>query len=295
MIESEHIVALDETNFVQVVVEGSAQVPVLVDFWADWCGPCKSLMPILEKLAVEYDGRFILGKLDTDKHQGIAQQLGIRSLPTVQLFKDGGLVDQFMGAVPESEVRAFLDKHVAAAEAAAEPEEAGDPTIDQAMMLFESGQPQQARDLLQQAQAADPSNTEVLTALGQICVATGDLETARSCLAALPEEIRDGSAGKRLASMLALSENIDNDHDKQHWEQILAADPGNSQAHYQLAMHTAMANELQPAMDSLLLLLQRDPEYQDGAPRKTMLMLFDILGDDPMAGQYRRKMFAMLH
>lgn len=295
MAESPHIIALDETNFVEVVVEGSAKVPVLVDFWADWCGPCKSLMPILEKLAIEYDGGFVLAKLDTEQHQGIAQQLGIRSLPTVKLFMDGRLVDEFMGALPEAEVRSFLEKHVTAAPPTEDAEEALDPSVDQAMQLFENGDTEGARELLQKAQAEDPSNANVLLALGQVCIATGDLETARSCLNALPEEEREATAGKRLAGMLDLAAESESEHDSAHWASELETDPNNSEARYQLAIQTAINGEVEGSMQELLVLLQKDPDYNDGAAKKKLIALFDVLGDDPLAGQYRRKMFALLH
>jgi len=293
MADSPYITTLDESNFVDVVVEGSAKQPVLVDFWADWCGPCKSLMPILEKLAVDYDGQFILAKLDTEAHPGIAQQLGIRSLPTVKLFKDRQMVDEFMGALPESEVRAFLDKHIEP------PADAGpvmDPRIAQAMALFDNGQIDESRQLLQQAQADDPKDTEILLALGQVCVAANDLETAESCLSALSEEIRDGVQGKRLAAMIKLSRETAGDTpDRAALEATLATDDNNSEARYQLALLSATEGDMQQAMDHLLIVLQKDPKYNDEAPRKKLIELFDVLGDDPLAGSYRRRMFTLLH
>ncbi|MBX2824771.1 MAG: thioredoxin [Gammaproteobacteria bacterium] len=293
MTDSPHIVILDEANFVDVVVEGSANQPVLVDFWADWCGPCKSLMPILEKLAVEYDGQFILAKLDTEAHPGIAQQLGIRSLPTVKLFKDRQLVDEFMGALPEGEVRAFLDKHV---EPAADSEPAMDSTVEQAMALFSSGQTEEAKALLTQAQAADPANVDILLALGQVCVATNDLDTAESCLNALPEDIREGMQGKRLSASINLTRETGGEQlERESLEAAIAADDNNSEARYKLALLTATEGDVQQAMDNLLVILQKDPGYNDEAPRKKLLEMFDVLGDDPLAGTYRRKMFTLLH
>lgn len=294
MTDSPHIIALDESNFVEVVVEGSAIQPVLVDFWADWCEPCKALMPVLEKLAIEFDGAFILAKLDTEAHPGIAQQLGIRSLPTVKLFKDKQLVDEFMGALPEGEVRTFLEKHIDLQPA--EEEEQIDNRVEAAMQLFDAGQVNEAQEKLKVAQAEDPANPQILLALGQVSIAAGDLDTADTCVSVLPEEERESAAGKRLTGMLALAKEAGGEQaNKAELEAAIAADEKNVEARYTLALQMALGGDVQGAMDHLLKILMFQPDYNDGAAKKKLISLFDVLGDDPMAGVYRRKMFAMLH
>lgn len=297
MADSPHIIQLDEKNFMQVVVEGSDHTPVLVDFWADWCAPCKALMPVLEKLAIEYNGAFILAKLDTEAHPGIAQQLGIRSLPTVKMFHNRQLVDEFMGALPESEVRAFLERHVSAPlpvdETAEEP--VVDSRLADAMALFEQGQTEEARTLLQELQADDPTNPQVLLALGQLCISMGDLDTADSCLQALPDEDRASARGRRLSGILALARESDPSLSPQTLQAELDRSPGCSETRYKLAIAEALAGNVQAGMDQLLTLVRTDPEFNDGAPRAKLLDLFNVLGDDPLVSQYRRKLFASLH
>ncbi|MDB4222242.1 thioredoxin [Granulosicoccus sp.] len=297
MADSPFIVQLSEENFMEVVVEGSDNTPVLVDFWADWCGPCKNLMPILEKLAIEYNGAFILAKLDTEANPGIAQQLGIRSLPTVKLFKDRQLVNEFMGALPESEVRTFLDTHVGPAleVEAPEEEEVEVSVLDTAMALFAQGQADEARSMLQTAQADEPENMEILLALGQICVSTGDVETAESCLKAISDTERDSVAGRRLAGTLELARESDSEASTQELQAQLDSNPDSSEIRYKLAIAEALAGNMQTGMDHLLKLVQIDAGYNDGAPKEKLLALFNVLGDDPLVGQYRRKLFATLH
>lgn len=295
MADSPFIVQLDELNFMQVVVEGSDQTPVLVDFWADWCGPCKSLMPILEKLAIEYNGAFVLAKLDTEAHPGIAQQLGIRSLPTVKLFNKRQLVNEFMGALPEAEVRAFLEANVGPALPAVDDAEAEDTRVEDAMALFEQGHAEEARQLLQAAQADEPENPQILLALGQICISMGDLDTAESCISILPDADKQGPQGRRLAGILELARESDSTLGPQALQAQLDADPSSSELRYKLAIAEALAGNVQVGMDHLMTLMQKDPGYNEGAPREKLLALFNVLGDDPLVGQYRRKLFALLH
>ncbi|MBX2880055.1 MAG: thioredoxin [Granulosicoccus sp.] len=297
MADSPYIVQLDEQNFMQVVVEGSDQTPVLVDFWADWCAPCKALMPILEKLAIEYNGAFVLAKLDTEAHPGIAQQLGIRSLPTVKLFKDRQLVDEFMGALPEAEVRTFLDNHVQPS--AEEPDEGEAPQNDQrivdAMSLFQQGQSEEAKQLLKSAQAEDPENVDILLALAQICVSTGDVDTAESCLKAIPESEQNSKEVLRLQGILELARESDTSTNATSLQAELDKNPTSSETRYKLAIAIALEGDIQLSMDHLLHLVQHDAQYNNGAPREKLLAMFNVLGDDPLAGQYRRKLFALMH
>ena len=298
MSDSPYVVHLDESNLIDVVVEGSTKQPVLVDFWADWCAPCKQLMPVLEKLADEYQGAFILAKLDADANQEIVQQVGVRGFPTCRLFVNKQAIDEFTGALPESEVRKFLDQYISAgapSDAPADEEPAVATPIQQAMAMAEQGDSEGAKAILKQAQAEDPTNAEILVMLGQLSVADNDLDTARDCLKAMSDEAKEEPAAKRLAGTVAIANAADMNHSLDQLSASVSADESNSEARYQLAIHTALKGDLQSGMDHLLEVVKREPDFQDGAARKQLIALFDVLGSDPLAGQYRRKMFALLH
>ena len=292
MSESPYIVEVTKENFEAVILHGSMQTPVLVDFWADWCQPCQTLMPILAKLADEYQGAFILAKIDTEAEQEIAQQLGIRSLPTVKLISNGAVLDEFAGALPESEVRAFLDKHLQAA--APEPMPEMGP-VEMAKQLQANGDTEQAMSVLRAAQAENPTDGDVAIALGQLCVASGQYDDARQCLSILTEEDAKKTEAGKLRGLLTLSDADDSSTDESSLASALEQDSSNSEAAYKLGIKQALRGDSDTAITTLLNLMQRDREFGDDGARKTLLSIFDMMGDDPAVGPWRRKMFNYLH
>ena len=286
MADSPFIVDINESNYEQIVLQGSHQVPVLVDFWASWCQPCQMLMPLLARLVDEYQGRFLLAKLNTEEQQAIAAQFGIRSIPTVKLFKDGAPVDEFMGALPESDVRAFLDKHL--------PRES-DGAVARAEECLMAGDSDGALELLRQARAADPTNTRVATAIAQVQAASGDPDGAEQTLAELPPDEQKEPEIARLRGQLFFNRVAASAGPPETTRQRLASSPDDSEARYQLAAHQVIANDMEGAVDNLLQLMQRDRKFGDDAARLALLRLFDLLGDDPAIARYRARMFAQLH
>ncbi len=286
MADSPFIKVVNAENFNQVVIEGSRQQPVLVDFWADWCAPCRALMPVLSKLAEEYGGQFILAKVNSDENQGLAQQFGVRSLPTVKLFKDGMPVDEFMGALPESQVREFLDRHI---------ERESDRLLVAAEEALAAGDEDQAMALLQQAREVDPRRPEVITALARLLAARGDAEQAEQLLNALPAADRDSPEVAALLAELEFARAAGDGESVAELTQRLEADPDDSETRFRLAQKLLAEKQYEAAMQQLLTLMQKDREFNDDAARKTLLKVFDMLGDDPLVARYRRKMFNLLY
>ena len=286
MADSPFIKVVNAENFNQVVIEGSRQQPVLVDFWADWCAPCRALMPVLSKLAEEYGGQFILAKVNSDENQGLAQQFGVRSLPTVKLFKDGMPIDEFMGALPESQVREFLDRHI---------ERESDRLLVAAEEALAAGDEDQAMALLQQARELDPRRPEVITALARLLAARGDAEQAEQLLNALPAADRDSPEVAALLAELEFARAAGDGESVAELTQRLEADPNDSETRFRLAQKLLAEKQYEAAMQQLLTLMQKDREFNDDAARKTLLKVFDMLGDDPLVAEYRRKMFNLLY
>ena len=256
-------------NFMAEVVEASNAVPVLVDFWAPWCGPCKSLMPLLDRLADDYGGRFILAKVNTEEEQQLATHFQVRSIPMVLLIHRGEVVDQFVGALPESEIRTFLDRHVAPATGSPAPEGAA-PT--------------------------QPSTPERPEALASRLLDHRDAEGAAAAIEALeaanPQHPLLGPLRARLAFVQLANANPDT----VALREALERDPKNSAARHALAAHYALAWNFDAALAQWLELMQRDRKFGDEAGRRFLLMAFDVLGDqDPLVAQYRRKMASLLH
>jgi putative thioredoxin len=259
---------------------------VLIDFWASWCQPCQALMPVLAKLADEYQGKFLLAKLNTEEQQEIAAQFGIRSIPTVKLFSQGQQVDEFMGALPESEIRRFLDRHI--------PRES-DAVVDQARQLLFGGDAEAARDLAQQAIDHDPDNHRATLVLAQAQAALGDAESAEQTLSALPLDEQDKPEAVSLRSRLYFEAMLAGAAPEDELAARLQADPRDSEARFQLAVRRVLANDFDTAMEALLGLMRDDRAYGEDAARKTLVKVFELLGDDPRVARYRGRMASLLY
>ena len=287
MSESPYIHNVGMQNFQQLVLEKSMQKPVLVDFWADWCQPCQTIMPMLAKLADDYAGKFELAKVNADDERELAGHFGIKSLPTMKLFFQGQLVDERLGAVPESEVRAMLDKHIVSE---------SDQYMQAAMAAYQQGQTEQALQLLNHALANDPENAELKVTIAQIVHAQGDTDSAVRLLDSLDEEAAKLDGAISLRAQIKLAEQLAELPALEDIEARLAADPGDLEALLFKSRHLSARQDYENAMECLLEIMRRDRDYQDEAGRKGLLELFDMLGGEhPSVQQYRRKLFTLLH
>ncbi|MDX1816167.1 MAG: co-chaperone YbbN [Marinobacter sp.] len=274
-------------NFQQQVMDASATTPILVDVWAEWCAPCKQLMPLLQKLADEYAGAFMLAKVNADEQQQLTASLGVRSLPTVILVKDGQAVDGFNGALPESEIRKVLDKHVEA------PKE--DP-YDKAHRIWEEGDAEGALAILSEMNQKDPENLKVLIDLAQLKAEMGDLETAEQVLESLPPEEKMQHQARQLAARVKFLKQSAELPPIKDLEMALEQNPKDPNALHQLALHRVLREENAEAMDLLIRLMQADSTYKDGVARTTLIELFDKLGNNnPDVRTYRRKLYTLMH
>lgn len=276
-------------DFDQAVIQNSFHKPVLVDFWADWCAPCKALMPLLAQITESYQGELLLAKVNCDIEQDIVMRFGIRSLPTVVLFKDGQPVDGFAGAQPESAIRTMLEPHV---QLPATPQ---GNLLDAAQAAFAEGRIGEAENLLKQLLTEDNSNAAGLILYARCLAERGELGEAETVLNAVKsDEHKQALAGAR-AQLTFLRQAADLP-EVADLKSRLAQDAGDDEAVYQLAVQQLSRQQYEPALDGLLKLFVRNRNYADGLPHKTLLQVFDLLGNDhPLVTTYRRKLYNAIY
>ena len=272
-----------EADFESTVLEQSMQIPVLVDCWAPWCGPCRSLGPILEKLVQAYDGRFLLAKLNTDEAPQISAALRVRSIPLVVLFVGGRPVDQFTGALPEGQIRAFLDKNLPAGEAAAD----GVSPVEQ-LRADAAAAPDDdtALALLSEALAIEPEHPEANLDMAERLIAVGALDQARGLLQTLPAE----ASGARHAMLLARIELAAHKPpgDAARLVARIQADPKDFEARFALAAIQAWEGDFDAAFEQLLDVVMRDKAEHREQARKQLVEWFEVCPDAALVSKGRR-------
>jgi putative thioredoxin len=286
----------DQTIFAKDVLEASRTVPVIVDFWAPWCGPCKQLQPAIEKVVKEAKGAVKLVKINIDQNQMLAQQLRIQSIPAVYAFFGGRPVDGFMGAVPESQVKQFVDRLVQAAGGA--PGEGGNEIaelLEHAKAAVAQNDPELAAKIYSEILGVEPTNVTALAGMARYQVQIGDLEQARELLEQIPAKERTGADIAAVQAAIDLAEKAKEAGPIGDLKAKASADPKDFQARLDLALAYWAGDQKQEAIDELLAMIKLDRNWNEGAARQQLLKFFEALGfTDPLAADGRKRLSSIL-
>ena len=287
MPENSYVFDANVAGFEADVLIASKQTPILVDFWAPWCGPCKTLGPMLEKLAAEFNGGFMLAKVDVDQEQQLAGYFQIKSVPTVMLVKDGQIVDGFPGALPEGQLREFLAHHgVTPRDAIAEPDtiEAEPEPID----------PHAEVVRLRAAIAAEPDKDELRLDLVLALLQTGGVAEAETLLDGLPANLATDDRAVKARARLGFAAVLADAPPREPLFAAIASHPDDLRARHLLGVRQIVEGETEAGLQQFLEMLSRNRAYEDGLPRKALIDAFRIIDDADLVGVYRRKMSSLL-
>ena len=285
MIASPHVFDVTQADFEEKVLLTSTRVPVLVDFWAPWCGPCRQLTPVLEKLVTDLDGRVVLAKINTDEQMQLASIFGIKSLPTVLLMVDGRPLDGFLGVQPEAAIRQLLETHLGPLDvpaAAPEPEPEAVAT------------PEQRVAELRARMQAEPDKSELALELAQALMQVGAVTEVKTLLDALPANLAEGDAAKVLRSHLAFAKALEGAPALDALVQRIESDPKDLRARHQLGTRFLLDGNHEAALEQFLEIMRRDRKFDEDLGRKTLIAAFDLVHDADLVSKTRRRMAALL-
>ena len=282
-----NIININEENFLQEVIDTSHQTPVLVDFWASWCEPCKTLSPILDNLSAEYAGQFRLAKIDVEQEQNLAAQFAIRSVPTLKMVINGQFVDPFDGELSEHSVREYINKHLNAK---------NDTPLQHAILCYQNGEVELALEKMQEVLLAEPQNPMVRIEFANILMREKRFGDAQDLLQSLSDEDKNNPAALALIAQLESINVVIDAPDVESLLEITEKDSKNYLAREQLSAHYILRGDFISAMEQLLEIVRRDRTYHDDAGRAGLLKIFEILGNEhELVTQYRRKLAQALN
>ncbi len=284
------VIDINQDQFVEEVIEKSKTVPVIVDFWAPWCGPCKQLTPILEKVVNKKNGKIILAKINVDENQGISSQLNIQSIPTVYGFVDGKPIDAFQGAQPESKIDAMADKMIEATPGNEIPK-----IIDEANQLFADQKFEESLKLFESLVTMDPGNPRIISGMLRSLLQLKKFDEAKEIIGSLDDDVLQDEEIIRVNKLLNNTNTENNEEIDNKLIQEVNANPKNMDLRYKLANNYLSLNETEKGFNELLKLFEQNPSWNDEAAKKKLLEFFDLLGfNDPNVINARKRLSSIM-
>ena len=284
------IIDINQDQFLEEVVEKSKTVPVIVDFWAPWCGPCKQLTPVLESVVKKKNGKIILAKINVDENQGISSQLNIQSIPTVYGFVNGKPIDAFQGAQPESKIEAMINKMIDATPGNEIP-----ILIDEAEKLFKDNKFEESLKSYENLIGMDSANPKIIVGFLRCLIQLKRFEDAKEMFNSFDDNILENEEILKIKKLIDTIDNEKSDTSHEKLIEELKLSPKNKELRFKVAQNYLNSSEIKNGFNELLILFEQDPKWNDGASKKKLLEFFDVLGfNDPNVIEARKKLSSMM-